>query len=67
MYVVCTVYGAKCNIFYDNWFLVFYSAIAKIFNFPYSRTGSNGIDIEVSRHHAVSVSNFKSIKVSTDD
>ena len=32
-----------------------------------SRAGSNGIDIEVSRHHAVSVSNFQSIKVSTDD
>ena len=31
------------------------------------RAGSNGIDIEVSRHHTVSVSNFKSIEVSTDD
>ena len=29
--------------------------------------GSNGIDIKVSRHHTVSVSNFQSIEVSTDD
>ena len=31
------------------------------------RAGQNGIDIEVSRHHTVSVSNFQSIKVSTDN
>ena len=31
------------------------------------RTGSNYIDIEVSRHHAVSVSNFQNIKVLTND
>ena len=31
-----------------------------------SRTGSNGIDIEVSKHHTVSVWNFQSIEVSTD-
>ena len=30
-------------------------------------TGPNGIDIEVSRHHTVSVSNFQCIEVSTDD
>ena len=28
---------------------------------------SNGIDIKILRHHTVSVSNFQSIKVSTDD
>ena len=33
----------------------------------YARAGSNGIDIEVSRHRTISVSNFQSIKVSTDD
>ena len=32
-----------------------------------TRAASNGIDIEVSRHHTVSVSNFQSIRVSTDD
>ena len=32
-----------------------------------ARDGSNGVDIEVSRHHTVSVSNFQSIEVSTDD
>ena len=32
-----------------------------------SRAGSNDIDIKVSRHHAVSVSNFQSIGVSTDN
>ena len=31
------------------------------------RAGQNGIDIEVARHHTVSVSNFQSIEVSTDD
>ena len=31
------------------------------------RAGSNGIDIEVSRRHPVSVSNFQNIAVSTDD
>ena len=31
------------------------------------RAGLNGIDIEVSRHHTVSVSNFQSIKLSIDD
>ena len=34
---------------------------------PTSRAGSNGIKIEVSRHHTVSVSNCQSIEVSTDD
>ena len=32
-----------------------------------ARYRSNGIDIEVLRRHTVSVSNFQSIKVSTDD
>ena len=32
-----------------------------------SRAGSNGIDIEVSRHHLVSASSFQGIEVSTDD
>ena len=31
------------------------------------RAGSNGIDIEVSRHHTVSVSNFQNIEASTDN
>ena len=33
----------------------------------HSIAGSNGIDIEVSRHHTVSVSNFQSIEVSSAD
>ena len=31
------------------------------------RAGSNGIDIEVSRHHTVSVSNFQNIEASTEN
>ena len=31
------------------------------------RAGPNGIDIEVSRHHTVLISNFQGIEVSTDD
>ena len=33
----------------------------------WTRARSNVIDIEVSRHHTSSVSNFQSIKLSTDD
>ena len=33
----------------------------------YVRSGSNGVDIEVSRHYALSVLNFQNIAVSTDD
>ena len=32
----------------------------------FTRAGPNGTDMEVSRHHMVSVTNFQSIKVSTD-
>ena len=35
--------------------------------FPIYTLGSNGIDIKVSIHHTVSVSNFQSIEASTDD
>ena len=35
--------------------------------FAETRAKSNGIAIEVSRHHTVSVSHFRSIKVSNDD
>ena len=34
---------------------------------PMTKDGSNGIAIEVSMHHTVSVSNVQSIEVSTDD
>ena len=35
--------------------------------FVFGGAGPNGIDIEVLRHHTVSISNFQCIKVSTDD
>ncbi len=40
--------------------------IADLRDWTRSRTGSNGIDIEVWRHHMVSVSNFQSIEFRLD-
>ena len=34
---------------------------------PLISAGSNGVDIEVSKRHTVSVSNYRRIKASTDD
>ena len=44
-----------------------YSKFATRRRFIIPASGSNGIDIELSRHHTVSVSNFQSIEVLTDD
>ena len=66
-------------MWYENWRPILQQAssrliasdvryqFAKFITRPRTRARSNGIDIEVSRHHMVSVSNFKSIEASTDD
>ena len=62
-----TVILYKCSYNKIILFYFFCMFVCSSLNDPMTKDGSNGIAIEVSMHHTVSVSNVQSIKVSTDD